>query len=383
MRRPLSALFAFCCLALLALASTACDKPARPHPQGPGITPAAAATTVAQVPKVSAEFKDSQLTPEQRAIVIATIGTTTITLGELEARLAQESPVVRSQHASVQKRKDYLQKLVQFEVLAAEARRRGLDNHPDVVEQLRQAMVRQFLLEAVEGDMKPEQVTEADLRAYYDSNPALYHKPEQVEVSHILVADKLQADKIATELRTGSDGNTARLVTLWNDYVVRLSDDKATAPYLGALGLLSLAPPPGATPAELERLKNVPQVLIDTAFACKPMEVCGVVQGPTGWHVLMVTSRSPAVERSFDEAKDSIRPRIVKRERELRRQKLLDDLRAAAKVEVNADAVRLIPNPPIDRGEPTIGGAKSRSGAQAEVAAPGQEAAPAPTPTAP
>lgn len=346
----------FVVLPLVCLVSlAACAKPERPHPGGPGVPPGKPQPSLEQVPHAVATAKDSLLTPEQRAVVLARIGERSITLGELEARLATESPVVRSQFSSVQKRKEYLQKFVQFEVLVAEAQRLGLDKDPDVVEAARQAMVRRFLQDEVKDDVKPELVSDADLKSYYDANPQIYHKPEQVEVSHILVATKSEADKIAAELRAGSEGNTARMVALWNDYVGRLSLDKVTVPYLGALGLLSLQPVPGATPAELERIAAVPKALIEAALRQQPYEIGTPVQSERGFHVLMVTSKSPAVERGYDEVKETIRARIVKRDRDLRREKLLGDLRAKAKVEINDDAVRLLPAPVVDRaGMPPV-----------------------------
>ncbi len=358
-------------ISVFCLGFCACGKPERPHPDGPGVSQAALAAKVEQVPKVAIDFKESLLTPEQRAVVVAKIGDHAITLGDLEAKLAQEPAVVRSQYASVQKRKDYLAKMVQFEVLVAEGRRQGLDKDPEVVEQVKQYMVRKYLAEAVKDNVKPELIGDAELKQYYDANTGLYHKPEQVEVSHMQFADKAKAEKVAGELRSGSEGNTAKLVALWNDYVVRLSEDKATSPQLGSLGLLSKVPPQGATEAELEHLHAVPMSLIEAAFSRNPYEIGAVVQTDRGFHVVMLTSKSPAVERTFDEVKESIRARIVKRQRDLQRDNLLADLRTKAKVEVNDDAVRLIPQPAVDRAGKGDGSArKGQQGVQLEQVAP-------------
>jgi len=331
-------------LALLTVTCTllACNRPERPHPQGPGLSADAAGVTVEQVPQVRKIEANSLLSVEQRKIVVAQIGDLAITLGDLEARLGQEPAVVRSQYLSLQKRKDFLQKLVQFEVLATEAKRQGLDKDPMVVEAMKQAMIRKYLMDVGQADVRGEDLKDAELKTYYDSNPGLYHKPEQVEVSHILVKTEALAKKIADELKAGAEGNAGKLIALWNDYVVRLSDDKGTAPYLGALGPMSQTLPVGASQAEVVRLNAVPRIVIDTAFAMKPFEVGPVVQSPLGWHVLMTTSRRPAVDRSYEAVKESIRVRVVKRQRDLQRTQLLESLRARAMVTVNDDALRLI-----------------------------------------
>ncbi len=347
----------FLALAPLFLLVVACGKPARPNPAGPGITEKAHKATVEQVPNASVKLDASALTAEQRATVVASIGEHTITLGEIEARLAREPAVVRSQFASPQKRKEYLTSLVQFELLAAEAARRGLANDPEVLEAAKQAMIRKFLADAAVDAVKPESFADADLQTYYDANPGLFHKPEQVDVSHILVKDSATADRLAKELRSASEGASAKLVVAWNDYVGRYSQDQATVPYLGALGLVSKVPPPGATPADLERLARVPAEVVEAAMGRETFTVGSPVQSPQGWHVLMVTSRVPAVDKAFADVKESVRTRLVKRERDLRRQKLVDDLRAAAKIELNEDALRQLPvaAPPPPRGKAAPG----------------------------
>lgn len=352
------------------LAPAACDRPARPLPEGPGATADKRAVQVDNVPKIAESAKNSSLTAEQRAIVVAKIGDRAITLGELESRLEAEPTAVRSQFASVQKRKEYLTKLVQFEVLVGEAHRQGLDKDPEVLEAARQAMVRKYLMEEAKDEVDPAAISAADVKAYYDANPGVFHKPETVELSHMLFADKLQADKVKAELEKGAEGNTPKLVALWNDYVVRLSEDKATAPYLGALGNVSKQPPPGATPAELERRAQIPQPLIDAAFGVDPFVVGAVVQSDRGFHVWMTTSRSPAVDKSLAEADESIRARIAKRERDLKRQKLIDDLKAKSKVSVDADAVRLIAAPKVEAPAARKPGAGSEAAPAAANATP-------------
>ena len=335
-------------MAILVVGS-GCDKPQRPLPQGPGATADKLAAPLDRVPKVAETAKNSSLSAEQRSVVVAKIGERSITLGELESRLEAEPFAVHSQFASVQKRKEYLAKLVQFEVLVQEAQRQGLDKDPEVLEAARQAMVRKYMQEEGKDEVDPKLVPSADIKAFYDANPAVFHKPETAELSHMLFADKAKAEQVKTELEKGAEGNTPRLVSLWNDYVVRMSEDKVSAPYLGALGAVSKLPPPAASEAELQRRSQIPSALVDAAFTLDPFTIGPVVHSSQGWHVWMTTSRSPAVEKSLEQAEESIRARIVKRERDIKRQKLIDTLKGKAKVSVDDDAVRLIVSPRMER----------------------------------
>ncbi len=358
------------CVGAAAAAAVGCSKPERPLAGGPGLTADKADGSVENVPKVPDNARASSLTPDQRSIVVARIGDRLITLGDLEVRLEQEPVVVKSQFASIQKRKDYLAKMVQFEVLVLEAQRQGLDKDPEVVETLRQAMVRRYLQDEVKDDDAGKAIPDADLKAYYDANAQVFHKPDQVELSHILLSDQSKAEEIKKELERGAEGNSAKLIAMWNDYVVRLSEDKVTAPYLGALGLISKVPPQGAEPAEIERLAQIPKELVAAAFGGELLTVGPVVHSDKGWHVWMITSKAPAVDKTFEDAKESILARIVKRERDLKRQKLLDDLRTRAKVTVDDDAVRLIGAPKLESAlKPATGNIKAGGGIAPSAAA--------------
>ncbi len=335
--------FAATCLVIASLVPIgACKAPAKPHPSGPGITDEARAARVEQRPQVDQHAEGSSLSAEQRGIVLARIGDKTITLGDLEARLAREAPVVRAQYMSVPKRKEFLANWVHFEVLAGEARRLGYDQAPDVVEATRQVMVRRYLEEAVAEHVKAEDIGEAELRAYYDGHPELYHKPDQVQVRHMRFDDEAAARKIGDELVRGSDDSTARLMQLWNDYVGRHSKDRRTVPYLGSLGLVSLEPTTGTSDVEQARMAAIPRAVIEAAMALEPYKLSPPVQSDQGWHLLLVTSKSPAIDSPFESVVESIRGRLVKERRDDRRERLVDEVRARTHVEVNDDAVRLI-----------------------------------------
>ena len=48
-------------------------------------------------------------------------------------------------------------------------------------------------------------VTDADVKAYYDSHQSVYTQPETRVVRHILVKDKALADKLYAQLKGGAD----------------------------------------------------------------------------------------------------------------------------------------------------------------------------------
>src|SRR5690242_7393164 len=72
------------------------------------------------------------LTPEQAHESLVKIGDTDITVGEFSDQLSEQSPFLRARYQSAERRREFLQDLVRFELLAAEAHRLHYDDTPDV-----------------------------------------------------------------------------------------------------------------------------------------------------------------------------------------------------------------------------------------------------------
>src|SRR5690349_16839339 len=71
--------------------------------------------------------KKNGLTKEQAAEPIAKVGATTITVGEFADRLSSQSPYLRARYSSPERKREFLDNMVRFELLAIEAEKRGLD----------------------------------------------------------------------------------------------------------------------------------------------------------------------------------------------------------------------------------------------------------------
>lgn len=345
-RGPSAKVSAIASLLAVIAVSVGCNKPERPHPGGPGMKEESRTKTVAVVPKVAATGDSSLLSEEQRKIVLAELGGgKTITLGDLETRLNAEPNVVKQQYATVAKRKEYLINWVQFEILADEARKQGMDQRPEVVEAIKQQMVRRYLRETVLDTIKAEDVTDEEIAAYYKNNLIMYQRPEQVEVRHMLFADEARAKQVLAELKTGSEGSAAKLNALWKDYVGRVSIDKNSVPYLGSLGRVSKEVPEHLSDTEKARMASIPKEVVEHAFLTEPYTLSGVVKSASGFHILLPVSKLPAVDKSLERVKKTVASRLLKRKRDLKRKELVEALREKSKIEVNEEAIRVLPTP--------------------------------------
>ena len=113
--------------------------------------------------------------------VLAQVDDVAITVSEFEERINSQSPYVRARYASLDHKKEFLDNLVKFEVLAAEARRQGLDKDPEVVRAMKQVMIQKLLKQQIDR-LKAEDLPDADIQAYFDSHQEEYNRPPEIRV---------------------------------------------------------------------------------------------------------------------------------------------------------------------------------------------------------
>jgi hypothetical protein len=77
--------------------------------------------------------------------VVAKVDDNVITVGDVQERLNKQSPFIRARYTTVEKKKEFLDNLVRFEVMAREAQRRGYDKDPEVQRVMKQQMISKFL----------------------------------------------------------------------------------------------------------------------------------------------------------------------------------------------------------------------------------------------
>ena len=127
-------------VALIALVATGCggDK----QDEGKADTSAKAASTDDELP--------AGLTAEQAAKVVAKVGQSMITVGDVTRQINRLSPYIRRRWAAPEKRKEFLDKLVRVELLSQEAERLGLRDDPEIQRTLKQVMIRLFVKDELE-----------------------------------------------------------------------------------------------------------------------------------------------------------------------------------------------------------------------------------------
>jgi hypothetical protein len=268
------------------------------------------------------------LTPEQASQVLARVGDKPITLGDYASALARMDRFERLRYQSPERRKQLLDEIIAVELLADEARRRGLDREPDTQLRLDQALRDEVLRDLRATAPTPESLPEPEVREYYDAHQDEFREPERRRISEIVTAHEQEARHLIDALRNASALD-------WGQAVRKHSAGrKDTAPLPleleGDLGIVSAPGQAGSEPP-------LPEPLLRAAFGIE--KVGGVCSDPVfaqgQYHVLRLTSRMPARQRTFAEAERSIRVKLVQQRVATNQQQLIDELRKKIPVSMN------------------------------------------------
>lgn len=159
------------------------------------------------------------------------------------------------------------------------------------LDQLKDQMKTQVLIQKLAE--RNVQVSDTDIKNYYDQNKSEFTTPEQVTASHILVATQADAEKVEQRLKNGED---------FAKVAKEVSTDTSTKDKGGDLGTFGK----GQMVPEFEKV----------AFAQKPGTISAPVKTQYGWHVIKVTAHTQAKTLTLDQAKQQIIDDIKKQKAE-------------------------------------------------------------------
>lgn len=316
-----------------------------------------------------------QKAPKKSGPVVAQGNGITITADEFKARLDEQSPFIRSRYSTLERKKEFLDNLVRFEVLAKEAERQGLANDPEVQNTLKKIMVQKLVQKNFQDAGAVGDVPEAELAKYYEDHKDEYNRPKRVRVAAIVLnapqgspdrAKKLAvAQKTLARVKAEEKKNTLAFAQL----VSEISEDQATKAAAGDLQFKSRE--------ELE--KAFSKEVADAAFGLKPGQVSPVVQTAQGFYVLKYTGEQPELSRPFEQVKTQIANKLHREKKTKEFDEWLKGLRETAKVTIDEKALEAVEVPAAPASPPGMGGHGAMGGAVMPSGTPAP-AAPAPAP---
>jgi peptidyl-prolyl cis-trans isomerase C len=256
--------------------------------------------------------------------VVAKVDDTVITVSDVQERINKQSPFVRARYTNVDRKKEFVDGLVRFEVLASEAARRGYDKDPDVQRVMKQQMISKLMQKDFESKLKVEDVPDADVEKYYNEHPTEFHQKDEVRVSEILVKDKAKADKVYAEAKAQVKTSQPNDQQGFRNLVTKYSEDEESKPRGGDLSFFAAD---SAT---------YPKPIVDGAFKIKDVgDVSPPVKTDKGWAILRLTQKRPGFNRSLPEVKHQIQQRLFRDLRSKAMDTFVEDLKKKTTIEIN------------------------------------------------
>ncbi len=145
------------------------------------------------------------------------------------------------------------------------------------------------------------QVSNEEVKAFYDENPELFDAEAQVRARHILFNATLVADA-QTVAEARAKAEAARQRALAGEDFAELARELSEGPTAANGGDLGFFTQGQTAPA-----------FSAAAFALEPGEISPVVRTDFGLHVLKVEEKRPAGRLPFDEVSDHVRSSLIQK----------------------------------------------------------------------
>jgi peptidyl-prolyl cis-trans isomerase C len=271
----------------------------------------------------------SSTAAKQEGQVLAEVNGKKITSGDFSREVKNLPEYLRAMATTPQGRKEMLDTMVIRELILQKASKDGLDKGPEIEEKLQELkkrlIVEAFLKKKVETDA---QISDADLKKFYDQNIDKFKAGEQIRASHILVKSEKEAKEILAQLKGGAS---------FEELARKNSVDSSSAKGgdLGWFGKGAMVP-----------------VFEHAALALKEGQVSDVVKSDFGFHIIKLTGKRPAGTRPFDEVRDQIKAALMPSKQQEIFQKIKDELKKSAKITIKEDALNAMDGQKSEPAQP-------------------------------
>jgi peptidyl-prolyl cis-trans isomerase C len=233
----------------------------------------------------------------------------------------------RTYLAAPDRKRQFIENLVMNDLLFEEGQKAGYDKDPEVDRQLNDLRKRLVVQRVMRQYQTPPDISDEQIRAYYDQNPILY-STTQVHASHILVKDEELAKQLLAEVKADPQK--------FADIAREKSTDSVSAKKGGDLGTFGA----GRMVPEFEKV----------AFALKPGEISDVVKTQYGYHVIMVTERKEGEPKPFEQVKEQIRSTLRNRGLQDQVQGHFEQLKKEANLKIDDAALARVNPPSVPAG---------------------------------
>lgn len=278
----------------------------------------------------------SGLTPEQASRVVAKIGDKTITLGDFAQTLERMDQFDRLRYQSKERRRELLNDIVDVELLAMEAKRRGLDKQPDAEDAIRQILRDALLAEARLALPSPAEIPATEVRAYYEANLPRFSEPERRRVAAIVMDSKNDAEKVLkAAVKVKNAGEWGDLFFKHSMTAPKTRGPNSPVDLAGDLGIVGpMDDPKGANP-------KVPDAVRAAVFKIASVGSVGdeLVTDGGKLYIIRMNGITAAHHRTLAEADRAIRVALLQEKMQKLERDLEEELRKKFPVQIDEAAL--------------------------------------------
>jgi peptidyl-prolyl cis-trans isomerase C len=267
---------------------------------------------------VPERLPDGRLMPkiEDPEAVVARVGDRTVTARRLGQALGLRWGGVANEEAARAAKPIVLDRLVQGELMAAEALARGYGDTKEAQRALHaaetQLVVSRYLSQVVAAGVR---VTPEETAAWYERNKESYHRPPRLRLRQITVATEEEAQRLATLVRQGAD-------------VAWLARQHSTDGYKDAGGDRGWVTP-----------KATGEAFEAALFEAKAGHVLGPIPAPEGFSVVRVEAREEQGIYDYKEISGNVRKAVEDEKLQQAIHAVIQKLRSRSKIEIYEDRV--------------------------------------------
>jgi len=279
------------------------------------------------------EEKEIDKEEERRKLVLAKIGDKVITVGEFEDYINKRRGRLRALMESEEKQREVLDNYIDMYLMYLEAKRRGLQNRPNIIRAVKRMMATIYEQKEVDSKIDPESIPMEDIEAYYKEHYDLFNSPERIRIRQIIIHDKEKAEKLLKKILKEKP-DIRKFMKLAYEY----SDEPVTKRTRGRTRPF---------PRLEEKRKNDPDIdpaIVKAAFTLKKdQEVYPkLIKTSKGYHIIMRERLIKAINRPLEQVSEQIRRRLWQERIREARKSHYEELKKRYNPEIHEENIKYV-----------------------------------------
>jgi len=240
---------------------------------------------------------------------LATVNGKVITVGDFEKRVSKMPAYYKT--LAGERKKDFLDDMINEQLIYKEALRRGINREPEVKELLDEAKRKILIARLMETEVKKSAVNEDKIKEFYAIHKDDFVTPLKLRASHIMVDTEAEANEVLQKLKDG--GDFAQLAKQYSK-----DPSKARGGDLGYFIKGQLMP-------EIE----------EVCFKLQVGQMSDIIKTKFGYHIIKLTDRIEPRTVELSEVRDAIEKELKDKAQQKTLDDLVKNLRSKAHIKIN------------------------------------------------